>query len=637
MLSFMRKHATSWIIKIILGSIVLVFVFWGMGNFAGKNKDWVATVNGERITHAQFNHAYKNLRDFYQDRFKDKFGEMEKSLDLKGKAVDQLVEARVWTQAAAALGFSVTDEELRAEISALPVFSATGGFSEERYLGILRSLGYIRAEFEQSTRETLMRRKLQDFVGAASDTADAEVLARFEADGRKIAVDYVAFEPSRYTPAAATEKEARAYFDAHEDDYKTEPVMKVAYLAFRPEDYAAKVDIPQEDLKSYYDEKGSEFDVPKTVSARHILIKVDEKAPKEVDEAARQKALEIEKRAKAGEDFAQLASMYSDDPSKARGGDLGTFEYKTMVKPFADKAFSMKPGEISEPVRTQFGWHIIQVEKVNEGRKLSFAEAEGRIRAKLAFDDADDLAFKAAQDAEGVTLGYKTLGEAAGKLGMALLSTDYFTARGPAGMPNGAEFAKAAFELEKGEISDTIQLPGAYYIVQVLDKKKASIPPFEAVKDRVMADLAQQKARDMAKSVAEKFVTALSAGKPFTPLAAEYGVSVRKSVFFGRNEDVAGLPPDRGLVREAFLLSKAAPYSKKPVPGKAGFYVFTLRDERLPDPKGLPGRRDELTATIIKQKKARVLDAYSKGLKEKAVVEYAPDYTPETPGSDQDS
>lgn len=638
MLSFMRKHATSWAIKIILGAIVLVFVFWGMGNFAKDDKDFVATVNGERITRAQFDQAFKNIQTYYQNQFKDKFPELAKQLKLESKAMDQLVESRLWTQAATSLGFSVTDEELRQEIAALPWFAAAGGFSEDRYKEILRTLGYSQGQFEDSIRETLLRQKLQDFVTSAATVSDSEVLARYNADGRKIAVDYVAFEPSAYTPSAVSEKDAQKYFDDHEEEYRTEPTMKVAMLVFRPADFAGRVNVPADDIKAYYEEKKSEFDVPKQVKASHILIKTEAGAAKEVDEAARLKALELEKRVKAGENFAELAKKYSDCPSKDRGGDLGWFDQKTMTKPFADKAFSMTPGEISDPVKTEFGWHIIKLEDVKEGHKLSLEDASGQIRAKLAMEDADDLAFEAAQKAESALMGIDSLDEAAKKLGMTAVTTDYFTASGPAGMPQGAAFAKAAFELEKGDFSDTIQVPGAYYILQVLDKKKSAIPSFEAVKARVMADLAKEKAGLLAKQAAEKFIAALEKSKKApAELAAEYKVTVKPTELFSRDQPVPGMGADQGVTRDAFLLSKSAPVSAKPIPSKAGFLVFYLTKEELPDPAGLAAKKDQITTTLIRQKQSRILEAYTKALKAKGKVEYSPQFANFTEGGDSSS
>ena len=138
------------------------------------------------------------------------------------------------------------------------------------------------------------------------------------------------------------------------------------YLKFEPGNYVAKVEISEDEISEYYEEHPDEFQNPKTVEARHILIKVGQDAADEEVAKAKDKIQDILKKARSGQDFAELARQYSEGPSKDKGGLLGSFRREAMVKPFADKAFSMQAGDISEPVRTRFGWHIIKVEKVNE-------------------------------------------------------------------------------------------------------------------------------------------------------------------------------------------------------------------------------------------------------------------------------
>jgi peptidyl-prolyl cis-trans isomerase D len=171
----------------------------------------------------------------------------------------------------------------------------------------------------------------------------------------------VVFEPGRYQDIEVTDEEVQEYFDANQNNYKTELKLKAQYIYFNPQDFAGGVTVAVEDVKDYFDSHPDEFIVPKTVKARHILFKLEKDSSPEVVEEKRKKAEEVLALAKGGEDFGELAKTYSEGPSKDRGGDLGTFKKETMVKPFADQAFSMKAGEISDPVRTQFGWHIIKV------------------------------------------------------------------------------------------------------------------------------------------------------------------------------------------------------------------------------------------------------------------------------------
>ena len=196
-------------------------------------------------------------------------------------------------------------------------------------------------------------------------------------------LDYVLFEPGQFKNIQPTADEIQKFFDEHKETYKTDPEIKVRYLHLNPKNFEAGVTVTAEDIRDYYESNTDKFKDPKTVQARHILIKVDQNAKPEEVESAHQRAEDVLKLAREGQDFAALARQYSEGPTKTKGGDLGTFRREAMVKPFADKAFSMKAGDISDPVRTRFGWHIIKVEKVNQASVLSFDDAKKKIQKKL--------------------------------------------------------------------------------------------------------------------------------------------------------------------------------------------------------------------------------------------------------------
>ena len=168
-----------------------------------------------------------------------------------------------------------------------------------------------------------------------------------------------------------SQEEVKAFFEDHKTNYKTEAMVKVRYLHFNPDTYHPDVTIADEDIKYYYDDNREEFETPKTVEARHILIKADKDADSETFKKTRERAFDIMMIAKGGKDFAELAKKYSEGPSRDRGGSLGAFRKEAMVKPFADMAFSMKAGEISEPVRTRFGWHILKLNSREKARELT--------------------------------------------------------------------------------------------------------------------------------------------------------------------------------------------------------------------------------------------------------------------------
>ena len=202
--------------------------------------------------------------------------------------------------------------------------------------------------------------KLRLFITDCVKVPEEEAREWFVRNNSAIKIDYVLFDPATYKGINPSDKEASDYFEIHKEEYKTEPEVKVRYLRFDPENYKSEVNISNQEIQDYYDANPDEFIEPETVEARHILLKTGQNVSPEMVEAQRKKALEILAMAKKENNFAELAKQYSEGPSKNNGGFLGAFRKKDMVKPFAEKAFSMKPGEISDPVQTRFGWHIIK-------------------------------------------------------------------------------------------------------------------------------------------------------------------------------------------------------------------------------------------------------------------------------------
>ncbi len=367
MLSLMRKHAGSWLIKVLLGGIAVTFIFWGGYQVTSQRSGRVATVNGETITAEEYRLTYKRLIEQVQQRFGNNLNEeMIKNLQLSKQAIDQLVDQMLMRQAATDMGLRVTDEDLSRSIKSISAFQTAGVFDPRRYKLILDRNNLSPESFEVSQRESLLIEKINNLISGSVKISDDEAAEWFNWNNAMVDLEFVVFEPDRYPDIAVTAEEIQQYFEGRKDAYKTEPQLKVRYLKFEPQNYTAKVAVSDDEISEYYEEHPDEFQSPKTVEARHILIKVDQDAAPEEVAKAKDKIEDILKKAKGDQDFAELAKQYSEGPSKDKGGHLGSFRRDAMVKPFADKAFAMQAGEISDPVRTRFGWHIIKVEQVNE-------------------------------------------------------------------------------------------------------------------------------------------------------------------------------------------------------------------------------------------------------------------------------
>ena len=333
MLSLMRKHAGSWLIKVILGAIVVVFVLWGVGSWTSQRSGRVATVNGDTITIDEYRITYKRLIEQIRQSFGNNANEdLIKSLQLEQKALDQLVDNALMRQAASELNIRVSDEDLSRSITSISAFQVAGAFDPRRYQVVLSNNNLTPESFETSQRDALLIQKLNTFITASVKVSDQEASEWYKWNNATVNLDYLLLEADRYADVAVTAEDLSQYFETHKETYKTDPALKVRYLKFDPKSYVGQVEISDDEIGGYYDEHPAEFQNPKTVEARHILIKVDPEANPEDVATAKARIETILQKAKDGQDFAELAKQFSEGPSKDKGGSLGTFRRESMVK-----------------------------------------------------------------------------------------------------------------------------------------------------------------------------------------------------------------------------------------------------------------------------------------------------------------
>lgn len=611
MLRFMRQQAGNWLIKVLLGAIVIVFIFWGVGSFRAQRGGRVALVNGDQITLDEYRETYNNLIEQLRERFGNNLNEdMIKMLQVKKQALNQLIDKKLLVQEARRLKFRVSDKELADSIMKIGAFQRGGVFDKRLYQNVLGRLRMTPEEFEIAQRDAMLIERVKVLITSSAKVSDQEVREWFNWSNALVNIDFVRFDPDKYKDIKASIEEIKAFFEKNKENYKTDAMVKVRYLKFDPVAYESKVSISDEELQDYFDENREEFNTPKTVEARHILLKVDQNADPEDVEKARKKALDILKMAREGKDFPELAKKYSEGPTRSRGGYLGKFKKEAMVKPFADKAFSMKAGEISEPVRTRFGWHIIKVEKVNEGSSLSFAEAKKKIQKKLTKNKSKNLAYDEAEAVSDVSFEGDDLLKSAKKQNLKILTTDFFTKKGPEkGIKNRAKFASAAFDLAVMEISDIQEFENGYYILQVIEKIPEKIPELKKVKEKVRVDLIQEKQEEKAKQDADTFLSALKSGKSMTTESKHFNVTPTTTGFFKRNDSIPKIGFEREVFKAAFQLSSEQKLPEKPIKGTKGYYVFQLKDRKTPDSEELNTEKASIKQKLLQEKKARTFDA----------------------------
>ncbi|MBI5344523.1 MAG: SurA N-terminal domain-containing protein, partial [Deltaproteobacteria bacterium] len=407
MLETLRKAGNSKYILFVFGIIILVFIFWGVGptdSDRGEQRT-VAKVDGRSITAREYRELLKRQTEYYKGLFKGQFNdEAVRRLDLKHKSLDILISRALALKAAEAEGVIAAEKDVQDAIKAIPAFGKDGVFDRELYFRALSANRIKPAEFEKSVETDIVASRMRERVIKGIAVTNEEVMRAFLKEERKYNLSYIAVDPKAFEPSVRVdEAELKAYFEKNPSDFIVPVRIKAFYAFLGFKEFSRGVKVTDDGVKAYYGLNKGRFYAPPQALARHILITPDG-ADADMEKAkndARAKAEEILRRVKSGESFASLAKKYSKDTVSAEaGGGLGWFPRGVMVREFEDAVFSLKKGEVSGIVETQFGFHIILLEDKREAREQPLEEVEAGIRETLAKDKGNIAARDAASDLE---------------------------------------------------------------------------------------------------------------------------------------------------------------------------------------------------------------------------------------------
>ncbi|MCP4114947.1 MAG: peptidyl-prolyl cis-trans isomerase [Desulfobacteraceae bacterium] len=628
MLKYMRENTGSWIIKILLGLIVLVFVFLGMGSIGSKRGNQVATVNDEPITLDEYKRSYQNILEQMRQRFGDNLNdEILEMLQVKKQALDRLIEERLVLSEADRLKISISDQELRDSLLGIPVFRKNGAFDLATYKMVLTRNRMSPESFEQMQREALKQQKVRELVLSTISASDQEAGEWYTYGKTQMGIDYLTFVPADYEDVKPDDKAVAEYYDANKDNYKSEPKISVEYLEFAANDYRDRVAVSDGDIKAYYEENLNQYQVPEKVEARHILIKVPEEADEAAVEVARNEAEAVYVKARAGKDFSELAKKFSQGPSKASGGYLGSFARDTMVKPFADAAFAMEAGEIGKPVKTRFGWHVIKVEAKFPASTTPIESATADIRKKLESSEIKNLAYDDAGKAFDGIIDGDDLEQAGLVTGHKVLTAGPFTKTGPGSVvADSSRFAEAAFALPMKEIGEVREIGDAYYIIKAVDRIEPKVQALDAVRKTVVKDLTAKLRQERAKLEAETFLGALKESKDLKALAKEKGLEVKASSLFDRSGSAPEFGRNQEIARAAFELSAKDPIYSKVIQGNGRYHVIVFREKKLPGDAEIKEKLADVKKAVIQSKQRNTYEEWLQELKKRGTVIIEPGF-----------
>ncbi|MFP4108254.1 MAG: SurA N-terminal domain-containing protein [Desulfonatronovibrio sp.] len=559
MLDVLRQNASSWIVKVLFAVIVVVFVFWGVGSFTNEQEGVLATVDDKPIMINDYVRAYENTVQSLRRQNPDITSEDLRNMQIKQQIFNQLLDSRLLLQKAGEMGITIPAGELQKEITSIPAFlNEEDKFDPGLYQGVLRANQLTPAEFEKDFQQDLLMRKMEEYLSLPAMPSEQEVADFYNYFQSQVKVDYLMTSWEDFADEISpSEEEILNYYEENKSSFMVPEKIKISYIKLTPRALAPLQDVSSEEIEQYYQANESDFVQEERLSARHILISVDENASEEEAEQARQKITEIKAQLDKGKDFAELAREYSQGPSADQGGDLGTFGRGQMVPEFEEAAFAMEPGEISDPVRTQFGWHLIKIEEHIPARTKGLDEVRARIRMEVGEEKAMDQLADIMDDVIEVIITGGDLNTAAERLDLEIRETDFFSREnGPEDLSLPETALNKLFNMAVTEITETpIMIENGYIFAQKTDAREETVKDVEEVRGEIQEAIIRAQAMDMAREEAEEHLDRVLASTE-TPEDIEAMLETSRS--FGRQGSIPDLGMSSDLAASAFAADQGA-------------------------------------------------------------------------------
>ena len=622
MLEFIRNNARSWIVKVLFGIIILVFVFWGVGSFRGDNKKILAEVNDSSISSKEFMRYHeRRLRQLQQKRPNISQEELQK-MDFKRRVFDQLVNRKLLLQKAKDLNLFVTSAELKGRITNMQAFANKNkDFDRSRYRSVLRANNMMPAQFENRMQQSLLQEKLQSSIAASVKPGMAEAKDLFDFSREKVKIEYIFYEQSDFLDKVELEeKEIKKYYEDNKGQFKQPEKMRIKYLLLTPASLAEYEDVSDKEIKQYYRANKDSFQQEKQVKARHILIKVPDTASEEKVASAKEKIAQLKNKLEQGADFASLAKKKSQGPSAEKGGSLGWIKKGEMVQSFEKAAFDLDSGEVSDPVKTQYGFHLIKVEDKRKKGVRPLKEVRDQVRQKVAVTQATGKVEDKLDKALDILLSTGDLNKAGEKIGAGVKKSNFFSRqKGPRDLDLDSEQIKDLFALqEKGVTNYPIMLKDGYLLAKNIQTKQAYIPDLERVRPAIEKKLREQKAKQMAQNKAKQDLEKIlqNKDKGFKKLSRE----IKQSEPFNRRGPIPGLGSHSELIDRAFQAENKQWFSR-PFELSSGYVLARLQEKIRPSKKAWEEQKSYLVSGLKRSKRQQLLNAYVEQLREDAQID----------------
>lgn len=630
MLLAIRERIMGVVGWIILGFLVVAFAFFGLNSYLQTDAvNFAAVVNGEEISSGQHQRAYELLRRRMEEQLGQAFdpGLLDDDM-LKATSLQQLINQTLTLQAADSEGFAASNEQVAARISAIEAFREDGVFSKEKYEQVLGYQGIRPAQFEQNLKQDIIASQFTSGISATAATPEQSLSQAFVLEGQQRRFKYLLLPLSTFSSSVTvSDEDIATYYDAHADAFMTQERVRAQYLELDVATLDPGIEVDEQAIQALYDEQASKYVTPEERHARHILIRLLPDADDGATTAALEKAHSIVSRLDAGEEFAALAKELSDDPgSAANGGDLGFFGRGIMAPEFENAVYALQPGELSEPVKSPFGFHVIELVEIRPETATPLAEVRDELTDQLLSAERGDLFYEKSETLSNIAFEQPdTLQGAADELALEIKDTGWVSASNGTGVAEHDSVRAALFSedvLDNGNNSAALEIGTDHVVVlRVVEHQEAARQPLDAVREQISQLIKNEKARALVAAKGNELIADLQGGDAtLASIAETESLDVQATELITRNVS----EPAAAIVATAFAVR--APDTDQPVyegemSASGDYIIVALEEVKAGDFSSLPAMaQEQLWSNLNKVHGAAEMAAVLSNLKTQASI-----------------